>query len=453
MKYNWILLIAILFASCQKQAETKVNIIVKTDVPIEVVVYDNMRDHSVELVDGKGTYTFKGNTPRYIHIGTGEYWQLYFIMPGHELTHEIALEHDENKRIIGVDMSPNKPPYDKLQTSLLKYNNPAQAVTSNDFLVNDVEFTKMVKTSIKNYTENLETLDLPEEFKKNEKQRIKWLLLATIADHPNGYTYLNKVDPETYEMSGEIKQFLKDQMNTDDDISVVKRDVAMYLRKYFQAVEKGDFKEYARAMKWQVDELSRVVENKDIREQFIYSWLYLHIEVVKGKVDKETIALFNEVQDDELRSDLFATLKRYEDVAEGEKAPNWTFYDAEGKAVSLKDLRGKLVLIDVWASWCQPCIQSLPSLMKLEDEYALKPIHFVTISIDKDAEAWKEKSKELGLKGINLLCTDINKFKEDYNIVGIPATILIDEEGKIIEPNAPRPGEVELQMLINKNLK
>jgi thiol-disulfide isomerase/thioredoxin len=124
-------------------------------------------------------------------------------------------------------------------------------------------------------------------------------------------------------------------------------------------------------------------------------------------------------------------------------SPSFDYENHKGGATKLEDLRGKYVYIDVWATWCGPCIAEIPHLKKLEEQFHGKNIEFVSISIDtkKDYEKWKKfvVTKELG--GIQLFAdNDWNSdFVKAYNITGIPRFILIDPDGKVVNANADRP--------------
>lgn len=142
----------------------------------------------------------------------------------------------------------------------------------------------------------------------------------------------------------------------------------------------------------------------------------------------------------------------------GSPSPTFENYENhKGGTVSLSDLKGKYVYVDVWATWCAPCIAEIPSLKKLDAEYADKNIQFVSISIDDamrsgggDAGAakskWRTMVDEKDLIGLQLF-SDKNwqsDFVQNYNINAIPRFILIDPEGNVVDANAPRPSSKKL---------
>ncbi len=141
-------------------------------------------------------------------------------------------------------------------------------------------------------------------------------------------------------------------------------------------------------------------------------------------------------------------------LGKGKNSPKFMAYENNaGGRTSLDDLKGKYVYIDVWATWCGPCIAEIPYLKEVEKAYHGKNIEFVSLSIDvpKDYDKWKTMIKEKELGGIQLLADKAwkSEFVENYKINGIPRFILIDPKGNIITPDAPRPSKKELKELFN----
>ncbi len=136
-------------------------------------------------------------------------------------------------------------------------------------------------------------------------------------------------------------------------------------------------------------------------------------------------------------------------LAKGMVSPTFVNYEnIKGGTTSLKDLKGKYVYVDVWATWCNPCKREIPFLQKVEKKYHGKNIEFVSMSVDqkKDYETWKKMIADKKLTGIQLFADNSwqSKFVTDYRITGIPRFILIDPQGKIVNSNAPRPSSPKL---------
>ena len=142
---------------------------------------------------------------------------------------------------------------------------------------------------------------------------------------------------------------------------------------------------------------------------------------------------------------------------EGIASPSFDYENHKGGKTKLEDLRGKYVYIDVWATWCGPCIAEIPHLKKVEAKYHGKNIEFVSISVDteKDYEKWKKMvvSKELG--GIQLFADKnwTSDFIKAYGINAIPRFILIGPDGKVIKADAARPSSASLTELLDSLVK
>jgi thiol-disulfide isomerase/thioredoxin len=126
----------------------------------------------------------------------------------------------------------------------------------------------------------------------------------------------------------------------------------------------------------------------------------------------------------------------------GKTAYNFSLPDTSGNIVSMKDFKGKVVFVDVWATWCGPCRAQFPFLKQIEEEYASnKDIVFVGISLDKVdvKQKWKDMIKKENLGGIQLLDDFGKGFGRKYDIAAIPRFLLIDRQGRWIEIRCPKP--------------
>ena len=144
--------------------------------------------------------------------------------------------------------------------------------------------------------------------------------------------------------------------------------------------------------------------------------------------------------------------------AKGSPSPKFENYtDFKGGKKSLDSFKGKYMYIDIWATWCGPCIQQIPFLNSLEKEYHRKNIAFVSISTDESRRSggswdaaenkWRKFVKDKQLTGTQLWAGQDNAFQRAYQINSIPRFILIDPEGNIVNANAPRPSEPRLKEL------
>ena len=145
--------------------------------------------------------------------------------------------------------------------------------------------------------------------------------------------------------------------------------------------------------------------------------------------------------------------KLYETRA-GSQAADFTYPDVNGKNASLSQFKGKVVLVDVWATWCGPCKKEIPYLIKLEEEMHGTDLVVLGVSLDeaKDKQKWIDFIKEKGLGGVQVNASGWTKITKDYKITGIPRFMVFDKKGNIVTTDAPRPSDPALKELLLKEL-
>ncbi len=118
--------------------------------------------------------------------------------------------------------------------------------------------------------------------------------------------------------------------------------------------------------------------------------------------------------------------------------------------------RGKIVLVDFWASWCTPCRQEMPAVSKLQNEIGKDKLAVIQISIDKQTEAWERAAimENIHEQKHNYLISawESSDLYQRYQIKTIPRYILFDTSGKLLAEDAPRPSSSDLKDLINMHL-
>ena len=135
---------------------------------------------------------------------------------------------------------------------------------------------------------------------------------------------------------------------------------------------------------------------------------------------------------------LIAPLKKRINTAtgfgRGEIAPDFVQKTPAGEDLKLSDLRGKIVLVDFWASWCGPCRRENPHVKKLYEKYSHRGFEVLGVSLDRTESAWKRAIKQDGLEWEHV--SDLKGWKNEvakmYSVSSIPHTILLDQDGRII---------------------
>lgn len=141
---------------------------------------------------------------------------------------------------------------------------------------------------------------------------------------------------------------------------------------------------------------------------------------------------------------------------DGEKAYNFSAIDIEGKRISLEEFDGKVVYMDVWATWCGPCLKHRPNVIQLAKKYEQNDdVAILMVSVDSDYNRWSSFLKdESNTAGTNLFIENGMRtdFGDKYNIRSIPRYILVGKNGKIIHSNMAEPS-ISSEQAIEKALQ
>jgi len=115
-------------------------------------------------------------------------------------------------------------------------------------------------------------------------------------------------------------------------------------------------------------------------------------------------------------------------------APDFTLQDISGRNISLSDYKGKVVLLEFWATWCPPCNASVPALVELTRKYEQKDFIVIGVSIDSDSDASEKVRKFSSSHNINFPVLLANETTAKiYNVISIPTSFLIGKDGKIAD--------------------
>ena len=224
--------------------------------------------------------------------------------------------------------------------------------------------------------------------------------------------YKSKIDgsPQTkeyYELTGKLKRI---QRRRDSLMDVMKE-------KEFSAVK-------------------NFVDRRDSSLSALFFMNYLEKQYPEEYV-RVANSLFSKYPNNGLVKHYKSKAKKMMEIKPGQKAPEITLPNPGGEKVSLSSLRGNIVLIDFWASWCGPCRKASPHLVKLYERFHDEGFEIFSVSLDKTKENWVKAIKE-----DNLHWTHVSDLKywqsivvDLYNFNGIPHTVLVDREGKVIAKN------------------
>lgn len=127
---------------------------------------------------------------------------------------------------------------------------------------------------------------------------------------------------------------------------------------------------------------------------------------------------------------LFLSLGAVAKVPVGVDAPDFTLDTLSGQKLRLQDQRGRIVMINFWASWCAPCRQEMPHLIRLHEKYRAAGFTLLGVNIDEDRKVAAAMAERIGVKFPVLLDTD-KKVTGQYDMGAMPATLILDRKGRV----------------------
>jgi len=124
------------------------------------------------------------------------------------------------------------------------------------------------------------------------------------------------------------------------------------------------------------------------------------------------------------------TAQKPKPTAPGNAAPEFTVTDIDGKKLALSDYKGKVVLLDFWATWCTPCRAEIPHFVEMQQKYGPQGFQVVGISMDDDAKPVKEFYRQFNMNYPVAVGDD--KLAQSFGgVLGLPVNFIIDREGRI----------------------
>lgn len=404
---------------------------------LTLTLNSNHIEREIPLTGGKGNTVIDGFKPQYATLKYGYYTRQLYLEPDKDLTITFDTKtFYKGITFTGVD-TPINDYLNNHRFAILGYEDagkPEAAFLAKADSVYNVNISYLEKTS------------LPESFKKNEAIRLKYFSYEFLPMYKTYYQYLNKV--KDFTPTDAYYQKVASLSTIDSTLLIYPeyKGFISYavLNEAFRGKESADFN------KAFTDYLPSHVKDPKVLEYVTDNYIYGQVSG-RGLDGADGLIDFyhSYVKDPALTKRFDDLCAQWKALKTGEPSPTFSCPDINGKTVSLTDLKGKYVYIDVWATWCGPCRGEIPHLKKLEEDYAGKAIAFVSLSCDQDKAAWHKMVVNDKLKGIQLYMGTKNDFMKNYIINGIPRFILLDKDGKIIKADAPRPSTPEIRTIFN----
>lgn len=393
-----------------------------------VYVYLDGKRNSVEIDEnGNGVLKLDGFKPQYATFQYGRNSKSLYLEADKDLT--VSFDEPKMDETI-VFEGPNA----KINDWLISFT----SLSYDDYKLPEAEFLTKADQLYNNAISELNKLNFPESFTKTEKDRIYYTIYGTLANYPGYHGYLTN-----------NKTFKPTNAYLTKLASVVKYDASLLSMSVYKnfiesavatlASKGNSTMNYADFVLAQLAFIQKEVKDQQIAALLSEEMIDKYVSR-NGLTNPELGVVYKKYVKDQAKLDKFdANCKQWESLMPGNMSPDFKYKDMSGKEYSLADFKGKLVYIDIWATWCGPCRGEIPYLQKLEEAYHGKDVAFVSISTDKDRAAWEKMVKEQNMGGYQLHNGGDRSLMNAYKVSGIPRFILIGKDGKIVSANMSRP--------------
>jgi peroxiredoxin len=163
------------------------------------------------------------------------------------------------------------------------------------------------------------------------------------------------------------------------------------------------------------------------------------VDVKFDKITKYFNALDSSLKETKHGKKIKTKLDALNSVAIGQKAPDFSAPNPDGKTISLHESLGKVTIVDFWASWCGPCRQESPNFVAIYNEFHSKGLNFIGVSLDKKDEKnkWTEAIAKDKLNWVHVSNLEFwdDPIAKKYGVEGIPSTFILDKNGIIVAKN------------------
>lgn len=449
-----LFIIAILaIYSCDQKAEDSSQIIINGSVENTDSEMAKVRGHDLDIeipISEQGLFSDT------LHIETNGYYNLYFgrerasiyLEKGKSLSVTLDFNEFDESLVYTGDLGPENN-YLAAKYLLSENEKPFREV----YALNETEFLAEAKSIHFTYIDLLNnSKDLSKAFIELEAPEVTYEYITNLENYPQYHKYVTGKDK--LELSEDYYDLLKNN-NFSDSIAFKNSNwYPRMLEAHFGrlAEEHAEKMEVSSPAMAYIEVLNHNLPNGSIKDQLIYSKLRYGLTP-----DSYLDQVFDLFKASNTNNEYLTSItERYEllkPLQAGNDSPAFEYENYNGGTSKLSDFKGKFVYIDVWATWCGPCIREIPSLKELEKDYHSKNIEFISISIDvkKDYEKWRKMVAEKELGGVQLMADNdwSSKFVTDYGINGIPRFILLDTEGKIVSADAMRPSDPGLRVMFD----
>ena len=444
MKNKILSLLLFLFAAVNMHAADGITVKfdVKNPVLTNVVLVYHMSVNEFALTDGKATVQLDGMDALYANVYYGEKFKVVYLQKGDEMNISFDAHDFDNTFAVKGGNEKAVDYLNKIQLTALP--NEAYAQPWSEFKAAVDKKMASMKRLLK-----ARKFAANDKFLKMEEGRITYFYANMMLMYPVSHTYLTQ--DTTMVLGKEYYDAIRQYVKEDEDLTDIDeyRNFMIETAHIFDEAGK-DIRQYYPKVLAEMSYIGENIQSDKVRESLIHFLAFTYVEGngVENITDLQNL-YYTYVTSPRLNAIFKQACTKWDKAAVGRPSPMFKGVDVNGKEMTLRDFRGKYVYIDMWATWCGPCQKELPFLKKLEEKYKGRNIVFVGLSIDQDKAKWTDRVKSGALSGTQLYIGKGTKFQSDYRISGIPRFILLDPNGRIVNPDMTRPSSEDTEKILN----
>ncbi len=438
MKRKSYFFILLLIHSVYLLAQTSTKIKFDLTTPFDTIFYNDKKKDCKIILDKKVAY-FKIKAPKYFGL-TNNGYKVIYLEPGFDLKVKGDYIND-SVRFEGKGAVENNY-LTKKETIQKKFNRELDFFKLR-FIEKDIFYNKLLKYQ-NLFLENLNNFKFDSNFFYDmEVSSIKFLIARRVKFYQGKKNKILKTDLEKYPHE---LLFPFENIDLDNEKALAINGFA-YVEHIQYYLEKIMNKAFDKSKGLNYNQEIQLLASKKIKSQKIlndfllnYTWGCIKYLPEKSLYFESFQKFCTNSKYKKIIEDLYLS---YDSVKKGKQSPNFNLVDSNGVFYNINHFKGKPTYIDVWATWCKPCLADYPKIEKLYTKYGDK-INFISINYLDTKDNWytflnknKPQWKQLFAGNTNEL------FFKKYNITGVPRYILLDENSKIIFNSAPTPYGIE----------
>ncbi|MFT7606925.1 MAG: thiol-disulfide isomerase/thioredoxin [Saprospiraceae bacterium] len=418
------------------------------------IIIENMGEQQSAVIQkGQFTVNLMLDESKIYTLSYGRRTSQVFLKPGANLS--LSTSSDQFSQV--MDFTGDLAVENTFLTEKFNKDRTAKSMKVNIYKLEEQEYIAALeesrnssKTAFKNFKESNQ-LDPFFSFLIETEIEYDWAVDRLI--YPKYHSFY--AQKENFDVGPVYFDFQRD-LTIDDSGNMISPNFTTYIS-YYTDIEAGKILENNEKLKatdnglakTKFDVINQSFKDSDIKDFLLYNTLKTHIQYEGANGTPALLEIFNESCNNQIfKNNIQTDYANWRGLETGNVAPTFAYTDIDGQLHDIADYKGKLIYVDVWATWCGPCKKELPFLEQLqEDHKGNDKILFTSISIDKDKGAWERMVKDQNMKGLQLFAEGEWRASivRDYKISGIPRFLLIDEQGKIVSANAPRPSSERIK--------